>query len=94
LFSGAKKSSLFWSLCRVFRASLVLQAVIILFHGPFLLLIPVGTNRLLNYLETDGVGAVVRPWVWVLVTGEYGADRPVDKLIPLLQLSEETFFPP
>jgi hypothetical protein len=26
---------------------------------------PVGTNRLLAYLEAGGAGAVVRPWVWI-----------------------------
>lgn len=30
---------------------------------------PLGVNRLLNYLETKGEGAVVRPWVWILWIG-------------------------
>ena len=28
--------------------------------------VPIGTNRLLAYLETGGEGAIVRPWVWIL----------------------------
>jgi hypothetical protein len=52
----------------VFVTSFALQALVIVFHGPFRLLISVGT--LLRYLETGGVGAVVRPWVWILATGE------------------------
>ncbi|TCD71270.1 hypothetical protein EIP91_011749 [Steccherinum ochraceum] len=27
---------------------------------------PLGINRLLNYIETGGEGAIVQPWVWVL----------------------------
>jgi hypothetical protein len=29
----------------------------------------IGVNRLLGYLEADGEGAIVKPWVWVLMIG-------------------------
>jgi ABC-type multidrug transport system fused ATPase/permease subunit len=54
---------------RVLRGSLLAQAATIACHAPARLLIPLGTNRLLRFLETGGAGAVVRPWVWILVTG-------------------------
>ena len=30
---------------------------------------PIGTNRLLKYMEQGGEGAVVKPWVWILWLG-------------------------
>ncbi|KZT65009.1 P-loop containing nucleoside triphosphate hydrolase protein, partial [Daedalea quercina L-15889] len=32
---------------------------------PFMVKNPLGIKNLLGYLETDGEGAVVRPWVWI-----------------------------
>jgi len=29
----------------------------------------IGVNRLLGYLEADGEGAIVKPWVWILMIG-------------------------
>ena len=31
--------------------------------------VPIGTNRLLTYLESGGEGAIVKPWVWILWLG-------------------------
>ena len=31
--------------------------------------VPIGTNRLLTYLQTDGEDAFVKPWVWILWIG-------------------------
>ena len=30
---------------------------------------PIGTNRLLAYMEQGGEGAIVKPWVWILWLG-------------------------
>ncbi|EKM51019.1 uncharacterized protein PHACADRAFT_177708 [Phanerochaete carnosa HHB-10118-sp] len=65
-FSGAKKGSLLWPILKVLRASLIYQAICIVFTSLARLAGPVGVNRLLSYLEHDGHGAFVRPWVWIL----------------------------
>ncbi|TCD68828.1 hypothetical protein EIP91_009695 [Steccherinum ochraceum] len=41
-------------------ALLLVVRVLLSFLGPL------GINRLLNYIETGGEGAIVQPWVWVL----------------------------
>ncbi|KAJ6625968.1 ABC transporter type 1, transmembrane domain-containing protein [Mycena sp. CBHHK59/15] len=65
-FSGAAPRHLFFGIVRVFRADIAMltgtSAVIVL--GKFV--VPLGVNRLLRYNETNGAGASVRPWVWVL----------------------------
>jgi hypothetical protein len=40
-------------------AFLILVKVVVGFAGPL------GINRLLTYIETNGEGAIVRPWVWI-----------------------------
>lgn len=40
-------------------AFLILVKVVVGFAGPL------GINRLLTYIETNGQGAIVRPWVWI-----------------------------
>ncbi|KZV67494.1 P-loop containing nucleoside triphosphate hydrolase protein [Peniophora sp. CONT] len=67
VFSGARKQHVFFALMRVFRWEYVSLAVLMVLRAITLLLAPVGINRLLAYLESDGENAVVRPWVWCLV---------------------------
>lgn len=56
---------LFWGLVVrfykdfLFLAALIVVKVVVGFAGPL------GINRLLTYIETNGEGAVVRPWVWI-----------------------------
>ncbi|TCD60867.1 hypothetical protein EIP91_009386 [Steccherinum ochraceum] len=61
------RRNIVWSLIfRVFRwefVEVVLMQVVRIFT---LFLGPIGINRLLNYLETGGEGAVVKPWVWIV----------------------------
>ncbi|KIP03407.1 hypothetical protein PHLGIDRAFT_242940 [Phlebiopsis gigantea 11061_1 CR5-6] len=66
---GPKKGNLFFGLVRVFRRSLLLQSGLLTIYSLANLAIPVGTNRLLTYLEHEGEGAFVRPWVWILWLG-------------------------
>ncbi|KAF9024857.1 P-loop containing nucleoside triphosphate hydrolase protein [Hymenopellis radicata] len=75
-FSGAKSRHMFFGLLRV--AARELPALV---SGLFVQLCanfaaPVGINRLLRYIETEGEGAVYRPWVWIvwLVAGPLIAD--------------------
>jgi hypothetical protein len=37
---------------------------------------PIATYQLLQYLETNGEGAVVRPWVWIVLLGVGGSLLP------------------
>ncbi|KAI0317990.1 hypothetical protein OF83DRAFT_1118292 [Amylostereum chailletii] len=65
VFSGAKKRHLFFGLMSVFAKEYVVMSIMMIIRVMSAFLAPVGINRLLNYLETHGEGAVVRPWVWV-----------------------------
>ncbi|KAF4617689.1 hypothetical protein D9613_006261 [Agrocybe pediades] len=65
-FRGAKRRHLFFGLMRVFRLEYVILASMLVIQVIVEFFAPIGINRLLNYVETDGQGATVRPWVWVL----------------------------
>ncbi|KAI5124482.1 hypothetical protein M0805_008364 [Coniferiporia weirii] len=64
-FSGAGKGHLFFGLMRVFRREYTGITFMIILKAATMYASPIGINRLLNYLETGGEGAVVRPWVWI-----------------------------
>ncbi|EJD51854.1 hypothetical protein AURDEDRAFT_82731 [Auricularia subglabra TFB-10046 SS5] len=64
-FSGARKRHVFWGLVAVFKRDYLVMSVIISVRVATAILAPVGLNRLLNYIETGGVGATVRPWFWI-----------------------------
>jgi hypothetical protein len=53
-------------LLAAFRNNWVLQALLYVITTILRLGPPIGTNRLLAYLENHGTGAVVRPWVWIV----------------------------
>ncbi|KAJ3558885.1 hypothetical protein NM688_g664 [Phlebia brevispora] len=65
-FAGAKKGNFVWGLLLVFRRSLTWQSIFLVAFAVSQLVEPIGTNRLLRYLETGGEGAIVKPWVWML----------------------------
>jgi hypothetical protein len=66
-FAGAPKGrSLFFGIVRIFRTSLAWQSLVLIVNAVAKIGSPIGTNRLLNYLETGGAGARVRPWFWIL----------------------------
>ncbi|VDC02108.1 unnamed protein product [Peniophora sp. CBMAI 1063] len=67
VFSGAPKHHIFFALTRVFAWEWALLAGTMVLHAVTAIFAPIGINRLLNYLETGGVGATVRPWVWCLL---------------------------
>jgi hypothetical protein len=52
-------------LLATFWHSWVLQALLYALGPALRLGQPIGTNRLLAYLETHGAGTLVRPWVWI-----------------------------
>ncbi|KAJ6578766.1 multidrug resistance-associated ABC transporter [Mycena vulgaris] len=61
-----KKHHLFFGILRVFRGDFAILAATsgVIVVGKFV--VPVGVNQLLRHIETEGKGASVRPWVWVL----------------------------
>jgi hypothetical protein len=69
-FAGAPKSrSLFIGLVRIFRTSLLWQSLVLFINAFSKIASPVGTNRLLAYLESGGAGATVKPWFWAMCLG-------------------------
>lgn len=49
----------------IFRWSLVIQAILLALNSVAEIISPIGTNRLLNYLENGATEASVRPIVWI-----------------------------
>ncbi|KAH9952289.1 hypothetical protein BGW80DRAFT_1430860 [Lactifluus volemus] len=64
-FSGSRRRHLFWGLMTVFRREYIQLLFLIIIRVISTLMAPFGLNKLLQYLEMHGEGAVVRPWVWV-----------------------------
>ncbi|EJD51853.1 ATP-binding cassette transporter [Auricularia subglabra TFB-10046 SS5] len=64
-FATGKKRHVVWGFVYVFRKDYVVLCVMISLRVVTSFLAPVGLNRLLNYIETGGVGATVRPWLWI-----------------------------
>jgi hypothetical protein len=62
-----RKVNVYWALFAAFPGSWALQAVLVTLSALVTLGSPVGTNKLLAYIEDRGEGAVIRPWVWILL---------------------------
>ncbi|EJD52269.1 P-loop containing nucleoside triphosphate hydrolase protein, partial [Auricularia subglabra TFB-10046 SS5] len=60
-----KRRHIFFHIMHVFRVEYAFLALGMALRVLAAFLAPIGLNRLLNYIETGGEGAVVRPWVWV-----------------------------
>ncbi|KAJ7233850.1 P-loop containing nucleoside triphosphate hydrolase protein [Mycena haematopus] len=65
-FSGAKRRHIFFGILSVFRVEYVILALTTATQVVANFLSPVGVNRLLNYMETNGKDATYRPWIWIL----------------------------
>ncbi|KAI0068093.1 P-loop containing nucleoside triphosphate hydrolase protein, partial [Artomyces pyxidatus] len=65
VFSGAPKRHFFWGIVRVFAREYVTLAVLLVIKALTDFFGPLGINGLLSYIESQGNGAIVRPWVWV-----------------------------
>ncbi|KAJ7512528.1 P-loop containing nucleoside triphosphate hydrolase protein [Mycena galericulata] len=66
-FSSRKaRRHIFFGLMRVFYREFMILAGLLVFRVVMNYSSPVAMNRLLQYIETDGQDAVVRPWVWIL----------------------------
>ncbi|TCD68817.1 hypothetical protein EIP91_009684 [Steccherinum ochraceum] len=65
-FLAGRKRHLFSGLLVVFRWEYVTLTVLICARVVSSFASPLGVNRLLNYMETDGEDAFVRPWFWIV----------------------------
>ncbi|TDL13954.1 hypothetical protein BD410DRAFT_757430 [Rickenella mellea] len=64
-FSGAKKRHLFFGLMKTFRREYIELAFMTLLRVLTAYASPIGVKQLLLYVEQNGEGAYVRPWVWI-----------------------------
>ncbi|TDL28857.1 P-loop containing nucleoside triphosphate hydrolase protein [Rickenella mellea] len=64
-FSGAKRQHLFFGLMRIFRREYTVLAIMVILRVSSSFASPIGINQLLKYIEKNGEGAYVRPWVWI-----------------------------
>ncbi|KAG6849488.1 hypothetical protein H0H93_008015 [Arthromyces matolae] len=60
-----KKRPIFRTILAVFRKEVILVTFLLLAHNASTLLSPYGLQKLLEYLQSKGEGATVRPWVWI-----------------------------
>ncbi|KAF5317797.1 hypothetical protein D9619_012673 [Psilocybe cf. subviscida] len=65
-FVGAKRRHLFWGLMRAFSYEYTMLAFLIIAYSVTSFISPVGIYQVLRYLETDGIGAEIRPWFWII----------------------------
>lgn len=64
---GWKPRNLFWTLTYTFRFEAVVTTLLCLFSAAVELSSPVAIQQLLQYLETDGKGATLKPIFWIAV---------------------------
>jgi hypothetical protein len=64
-----RRVSIFRAFLHVFAGAWVRQAIFVAFSACAMLGSPVGTNRLLGYIERSGADETVRPWVWITLIG-------------------------
>ncbi|KAL4069345.1 P-loop containing nucleoside triphosphate hydrolase protein [Scleroderma citrinum] len=65
-FEGEKRRHLFFGLMKVFRTEYMILTLLVILRVMSTLAAPIGINQLLEYLENGGVGATIRPWVWIV----------------------------
>ncbi|KAE9384990.1 P-loop containing nucleoside triphosphate hydrolase protein [Gymnopus androsaceus JB14] len=61
-----KRRSVFFPLVRVFAKEFTVLSVLVVLQSILDFATPIGVKGLLGYLETKGVGAFFKPWVWIL----------------------------
>ncbi|KAF9030066.1 P-loop containing nucleoside triphosphate hydrolase protein [Rhodocollybia butyracea] len=61
-----KRRNVFFSLVRVFAMDFTVLSIIVVLQSVLDFATPVGVNMLLGYIETGGVNAFYKPWVWIL----------------------------
>lgn len=63
------KRHLGWRILRVWWREFAVKCVLSVTYVLLEFSAPLGVNRLLNYLENEGRGAVLKPWVFILAIG-------------------------
>ncbi|EJU03269.1 hypothetical protein DACRYDRAFT_106434 [Dacryopinax primogenitus] len=63
---GKRERHIFFGLMDVFRWEYTRMSFFLVLEVMCRFLGPIGINRLLTYMEHDGEGATMRPWVWIL----------------------------
>jgi hypothetical protein len=63
----SRQRHLFFGLMRIFRRDYMMMAFMVVIEVICGFARPLGINRLLNYLQERGEGAVVRPWMWIII---------------------------
>lgn len=64
---GWRKTHLFWNLLTTFNWDFFWAAMMCALTGFFEITPTIALNRLLNYIEDEGKGAKIKPWVWIIV---------------------------
>jgi hypothetical protein len=77
-----RKVNVYWGILSSFAGSWTRQGILVTISAMAVLGSPIGTNRLLTYIESGGRDAVVRPWVWILFIA----------LSPILQNAAEQLY--
>ncbi|KAE9406279.1 P-loop containing nucleoside triphosphate hydrolase protein [Gymnopus androsaceus JB14] len=61
-----KRRNAFFSILRVFAKEIASLSVLVVLQTFLEFTTPIGVKNLLEYLETKGVGAFFKPWVWIV----------------------------
>ncbi|KAI0725238.1 hypothetical protein C8Q72DRAFT_853404 [Fomitopsis betulina] len=61
-----KDRHLMWGILKVFRSDWLIMAIMSTFDTSLEFISPLAIRCILLYIETDGVGATVRPWFWIV----------------------------
>ncbi|KAE9402019.1 P-loop containing nucleoside triphosphate hydrolase protein [Gymnopus androsaceus JB14] len=61
-----KRQHVFFALVRIFAQELIVMAILTVLMSLLSFVSPIGVRYLLRYLETEGVDAFFKPWVWIL----------------------------
>ncbi|KAI0941922.1 hypothetical protein AcV7_002478 [Taiwanofungus camphoratus] len=64
-FQMRKHEYIFWGFMRVFRTEYTVMCLMLALRAITSFAGPISIYRLLDYMQTGGADAVVRPWVWV-----------------------------
>ncbi|KAH8072269.1 hypothetical protein BXZ70DRAFT_1074090 [Cristinia sonorae] len=62
----AKKRHIFFGFLSIFRLEYTIMVLTTLLEVAMAFASPIGVNKLLQYIETGGEGATIRPWFWIL----------------------------
>ena len=66
-FLIGKRRHVIWGLISVFKTEFSVLVISLVVRTVTSFFAPIGVNRLLAYIESSGVGATVRPWVWIIL---------------------------